>query len=82
LSKRILYRPYNYVILAFLIGLLVLVASLLFVGFVGLAFRRIGFSPQTTILILVATFVGSYINIPLLKVKTVIPVIREEYVSF
>ena len=82
MSKRILYRPYNYVMLAFLIGLLVLVASLLFVGFVGLAFRRIGFSPQTTILILVATFVGSYINIPLLKVKTVIPVIREEYVSF
>jgi uncharacterized membrane protein len=34
------------------------------------------------VLILVATFFGSYVNIPLLKLKAMIPIIREEYVSF
>ena len=56
--------------------------GLLFVGVAGLAFRRVGFSSQLTALILVATFMGSYINIPLFKLKAVIPIVREEYISF
>ncbi|MEM2320190.1 MAG: DUF1614 domain-containing protein, partial [Candidatus Bathyarchaeia archaeon] len=59
-----------------------LVGGLLFVGAVGLAFRQVGFSPQLTVLILIATFVGSYINIPLFRLKAVIPIVREEYISF
>jgi len=61
---------------------LVLVVGLVFVGAVGLAFRQVGFNSQITVLILVATFFGSYVNIPLLKLKAMIPIIREEYVSF
>jgi uncharacterized membrane protein len=33
-------------------------------------------------LILVATFVGGYVNIPLLKLKAVRPIVKEEFVSF
>jgi uncharacterized membrane protein len=61
---------------------LVLVVGLVFVGAVGLAFRQVGFSSEITVLILVATFFGSYVNVPLLKLKAMIPIIREEYVSF
>jgi len=54
----------------------------LFVGVVGVAFIKVGFSPATVAFILIATFVGSYVNIPLFKIKTVMPIIKEDYVSF
>ncbi len=82
LSKRTIYCLHSYSILIILFLLLVLVVGLLFVGAVGLAFRQVGFSPQLTMLILVATFVGSYVNIPLLKLKAKIPIVKEEYISF
>jgi len=62
--------------------LLILVLGLIFLGLVGIAFRQVGLSSNLTIIILIATFAGSYINIPLLRLKTSIPVITEEYVSF
>jgi len=62
--------------------LLVLVVGLLFIGIIGLAFEDVGFSATTTALILIATFAGSYVNVPILKLKAHIPVIKEEYVSF
>ncbi|MEM1539348.1 MAG: DUF1614 domain-containing protein [Candidatus Bathyarchaeia archaeon] len=82
MSRRIIYCPHSYTVFAILFLLLVLVGGLLFVGAVGLAFRQVGFSPQLTVLILIATFVGSYINIPLFRLKAVIPIVREEYISF
>jgi uncharacterized membrane protein len=62
--------------------LLIFVTSLLFVGVVGLAFKRVGFAPQLTMFILAVTFAGSYINIPLFKIKTFFPVLKDEYFSF
>jgi uncharacterized membrane protein len=82
LSRKTIYCPHSYGIFVILFLFLVLVVGLVFVGAVGLAFRQVGFSSQITVLILVATFFGSYVNIPLLKLKAMIPIIREEYVSF
>ncbi|MEM4733602.1 MAG: DUF1614 domain-containing protein [Candidatus Bathyarchaeia archaeon] len=82
MSKKTIYCPHTYGIFIILLLFLVLVVGLVFVGAVGLAFRQVGFSSQVTVLILVATFFGSYVNIPLLKLKAVIPIVREEYVSF
>jgi uncharacterized membrane protein len=82
LSGKTIYCPHSYGIFVILFLLLVLVVGLVFVGAVGLAFRQVGFSSQVTVLILVATFFGSYVNIPLLRLKTVVPVVKEEYVSF
>jgi uncharacterized membrane protein len=62
--------------------ILVLIIGLIFIGVAGLAFRQIGFSPNATMLILLATFAGSYVNIPLFKLRTMMPIIREEYISF
>jgi len=82
LSRKTIFCPHSYGIFVILFLFLVLVVGLVFVGAVGLAFRQVGFSSQITVLILVATFFGSYVNIPLLKLKAMIPIIREEYVSF
>jgi len=62
--------------------ILVLILGLIFIGAAGLAFRQIGFSPHVTMLILLATLAGSYINIPLFKLGTMMPIIKEEYISF
>ncbi|MEM3673737.1 MAG: DUF1614 domain-containing protein [Candidatus Bathyarchaeia archaeon] len=82
MSKRTIYCLHSYNIFVILLLLLVLVIGLLFVGAVGLAVRQVGFSPQLTMLILIATFAGSYVNIPLLRLKATIPIVKEEYVSF
>jgi len=82
LSRKTIYFPHSYGIFVILFLFLVLVVGLVFVGAVGLAFRQVGFNSQITVLILVATFFGSYVNVPLLKLKAMIPIIREEYVSF
>jgi len=82
LSRKTIYCLHSYGILVILFLLLLLVVGLVFVGAVGLAFRQVGFSSQVTALILVATFFGSYVNVPLMKIKATIPIIREEYVSF
>lgn len=82
MSRRTIYWPHSYTIFAILFLILIIVIGLLFVGAVGLAFRRVGFSSQLTALILVATFVGGYINIPLFKLRAVIPIVREEYIGF
>jgi uncharacterized membrane protein len=82
MSRKTMYFPHNLWMFAVLALILALVVGMIFVGIVGAAFEDVGFSPAITALILVATFVGSYINIPLLKLKTKIPMIKEEFVSF
>jgi uncharacterized membrane protein len=53
---------------AVLLVILVLVAGLILLG-TSAAFRDVGFSPAMTALILVATFVGGFINIPVLGIE-------------
>jgi len=81
MSRKTIYGPHNFLVLAVLVLILVIVVGLLLVG-VGTAFEDVGFSPAVTALILVATLIGSYVNIPILKLKATIPMIKEEYVSF
>ncbi len=66
---------------AIFLVILLIVIGLLFVGVVGIAFADIGFSATTTAMILIGTLVGSYVNIPLLKLKTRVPIVKEEYVN-
>jgi len=82
LSRKIIFWSFSSILLLALFLILVLVSSLLFIGAIGLAFRRVGFSSHLTVLILAATFAGSYLNIPLFKIKTIFPVIKDEYFSF
>jgi uncharacterized membrane protein len=82
MQRKTVYFPHNFWIFAVLFLILIVVIGLIFIGVVGVAFEEVGFSSTTTILILVSTFLGSYINIPILKLKTTVPVVREEFVSF
>jgi uncharacterized membrane protein len=82
MSRRTIYFPHDFLFFAVLFLILIVVVGLIFVGVIGVAFEEVGFSPFMTILILVVTFVGSYVNIPLMKLKTRIPIIKEEFVSF
>jgi uncharacterized membrane protein len=67
---------------AVLVLVLVVVVGLIFIGVVGTAFMDVGLSPAVIVLILVGTFVGSYVNIPVLKLRTARPIIEEDYVNF
>ncbi len=66
---------------AVLLVVLVVAAGLLLFG-ISAAFRDVGFSPVVTALILVGTFVGGFVNIPVLKLRNTVPVVKEEFVSF
>jgi uncharacterized membrane protein len=80
--RKTVYNPHNRLFHAALMLVLFIVAVWLFIRTLGTAFGRVDFSPSTIALILAATFFGSYVNIPLLKKKTIAPIIREEFASF
>ena len=81
-SRQIVYHHHD--LFLFVVLLLVLVAAViwLFVGAVTVAFGEVGFSNTTTIMILVATFLGSYINIPLMRLRAKVPIVKDGYVRF
>lgn len=82
MSRKTIYPHHNFFLFAVLLLILVLAIGLIFIGAISTAFEEVGFSPTTTALILVATFVGSFVNIPILKLQTTIPILKEEFVSF
>lgn len=65
--------PFTLLLIAFLFVVLVLVAPLLFLGVVGGAFSRLGFSPFQIVLLLALTLVGSFVNIPVARVRSELP---------
>jgi len=82
MSKKTIYCPHNFLVFAVLMLILVFSIALLFIWVSETAFARVGFNTTAIALILVATFVGGYVNIPLFKLKSVSPIVKEEFVSF
>ena len=82
MSRKTIYFPHSFLFFAILLALLFAVVALIFFGAISIAFANVGFTPLTIFLILVCTLVGSFINIPLLKLRTTIPIIRDQYVSW
>ena len=82
MSRKTIYWPHNILLFGILLLILLATAGLIFVGLIGAAFSEVGFSPLIVVLILVATFLGSFINIPLFKIKTCVPTVKEEYANF
>jgi uncharacterized membrane protein len=82
MSRKTIYFHHSLLFFAVLMVLLFAVVALVFVGAISIAFENVGFTPVTILLILVGTLIGSLINIPLLKLKTTVPIVREEYVSW
>ena len=69
-------------IFGILLILLIAVVAIVFLGAVSIAFKDVGFSPLTILLVLAGTLVGSFINIPLVRLRSRSPIVREEYVSW
>jgi uncharacterized membrane protein len=82
MSRKTIYFQHSFLFFAVLLALLFVVVGLVFFGAISIAFENIGFTPFIIFLILIGTLIGSFINIPLLKLRTTIPVIREENVSW
>lgn len=80
-SGNSVYRPHNYSVYAVLFLILMVVVGLIFFGVISFAFADVGFSPWMIIVILVATLLGSFINIPLVKLKTPVQIVREKFVD-
>jgi uncharacterized membrane protein len=82
MSRKTIYFPHSAWIFAVLLFLLVAAFGLIFIGVIGVAFSSVGFSPLIIIVLLIATLLGSAINIPVTKLKTTVPIIRDEYVNW
>ena len=65
--------PFTLLLLLVLFAGLVLVAPLLFLGVIGGAFARLGFSTLQVVLLLALTLVGSFVNIPIARVRSELP---------
>lgn len=65
--------PFTLLLIAVLFSVLVLVAPLLFLGVVGGAFARLGFSSLQVVLLLALTLAGSFVNVPVARVRSELP---------
>ncbi len=76
------YTHHNFRFIALLFFILLATAAFLFLGVITTAFSSVGFSPITVFLILMATLIGSAINIPISHLEATVPIITNEYVNF
>lgn len=70
---------------SFIIMLFLLLAGLLFlisIDLIGLAFRKLGFSPLYSVLFLFMSLIGSYMNIPIREIASRQPLISGRVVEY
>lgn len=81
-SKIPIYRPHGNVAYAGLALILTLIVLFIIIGVTEVAFRRIGFTRLQAVLILIGTFLGSSVNIPLMHVGGLERTVQMEEVQF
>ncbi len=79
--RRHVYNPFSLVVTFFIILILAVLFAFFLIGLVGTAFEVLGFSTQVIILLLLATLIGSFINIPVFTVRSDEPVVTDTYVT-
>jgi uncharacterized membrane protein len=79
--RRYVYSPFPRAITVFIIFILITLFIFIFLGLIGAAFNRIGFSAQAITLLLLAVLVGSFINIPLFTLESSEPILTDAYVT-
>lgn len=82
MSKFEIYTHHNFRFIGLLLFILFVTVAFIFLGALSSAFTKVGFSPVTAFLILVATFIGSTINIPISRLEATVPIMTDEYVTF
>lgn len=67
------------ILLLFLLGIVFILIS---IDLIGLAFRKLGFPPEYSVLILFLSLIGSHINIPVMEKTSREPVVSGRIVDF
>jgi uncharacterized membrane protein len=81
LSRVEVYTHHNFRFIGLLLFILFVTVAFIFLG-ASSAFTKVGFSPMTAFLILVATLIGSTVNIPVSRLEATVPIMTDEYVVF
>ncbi|MHC1597008.1 MAG: DUF1614 domain-containing protein [Methermicoccaceae archaeon] len=71
-GRMLIYRPLSLLFLAVLMLLLVPLFLLVFVNVIGASFVKLGLSPFEAFGVLLASLLGSFVNIPILKRDVVV----------
>lgn len=79
---RFVYRRTTDSFVFLLLLILGVVFFLVIVEFIGLAFIKLGFPPEYSILLLLLSLIGSHVNIPIKVIKSQEPVISGGIVDF
>ena len=67
--RQYYFNPFSLVLIVVLILLLLLFLPLLFLGIIGGALRSLGFSGWAIFFLIIASVVGSFINIPVTRIE-------------
>ncbi|SFM69168.1 DUF1614 domain-containing protein [Methanolobus profundi] len=81
MRHRIFYNPFNFIFTLILTFVLAFSISVLFFGFVSTAFAKIGFSWNDALILLLASLIGSNINVPLRTIESKVPIEDHKYVK-
>lgn len=81
MRDRIFYNPFTLIFTLILTLILAFSISLLFFGFVSSAFAKIGFSWGDALILLLASLIGSNINIPLKTFESKTPIEEQRYIK-
>jgi uncharacterized membrane protein len=80
MENRLVYSPVGMLFMLLLAFLLFLVVGFLFLDLARTAFTKIGFSWSQALFVLLASLLGSSINIPMTNLQCSTPMITEQYV--
>ncbi len=81
MRHRIFYNPFTFIFTLLLTIVLAFSISVLFFGLVSSAFSKIGFSWNDALILLLASLIGSNINIPLKTIESKVPIQDHKYVK-
>lgn len=81
-NSSIIFFPYHISIILLFILLILFTIGLLYIGILGLAFRKLGLPISAIAILLILSFGFSSVNIPIHRIKGRKEVLSEEYVSF
>ncbi|HEY1941854.1 MAG TPA: DUF1614 domain-containing protein [Roseiarcus sp.] len=80
-SSHLFYLPAELLLYVLLGGFIVVLLVLLQIGLLNRAYRRLGLEPRVAMLVLLASLVGSYINIPLFQLPDAPVVARKAIID-
>ncbi len=80
MENRLVYSPVGMLLMLLFAFLLFAVVGFLFLDLARTAFTKIGFSWSQALFVLLASLLGSSINIPLTSLQCSTPLVRERYV--